>query len=48
MALLEIEGCGKSVTAMSILRLVPDRFQGKDLLKFSERESAAFAATRSA
>jgi peptide/nickel transport system ATP-binding protein len=40
-------GCGKSVTAMSILRLVPEppakiagsiRFQGKDLLKFSERE----------
>jgi peptide/nickel transport system ATP-binding protein len=39
--------CGKSVTAMSILRLVPEppakiagsiRFQGKDLLKFSERE----------
>ena len=40
-------GCGKSVTAMSILRLVPEppakiagsiRFQGAELLKCSERE----------
>ncbi|MDI3567195.1 ABC transporter ATP-binding protein [Bradyrhizobium sp. Arg816] len=41
-------GCGKSVTALSILRLLPKlsaktvsgeiRFHGRDLLKFSERE----------
>ncbi|MEZ5844482.1 MAG: ABC transporter ATP-binding protein [Hyphomicrobiaceae bacterium] len=41
-------GCGKSVTALSILRLVPPRigrtvsgrvlFEGRDLLKLSERE----------
>jgi peptide/nickel transport system ATP-binding protein len=40
-------GCGKSVTAMSILRLIPDppgrtagaiRFEGRDLLKCSPRE----------
>ncbi|MCK1468821.1 ABC transporter ATP-binding protein [Bradyrhizobium sp. CW10] len=41
-------GCGKSVTALSILRLLPKttakivggeiRFQGRDLLKLSERE----------
>jgi peptide/nickel transport system ATP-binding protein len=40
-------GCGKSVTAMSILRLIPEppgkiagsiRFQGKELLDLSERE----------
>ena len=40
-------GCGKSLTANSILRLVPEppgkiagtiRFQGRDLLKASERE----------
>jgi oligopeptide/dipeptide ABC transporter ATP-binding protein len=41
-------GCGKSVTALSILRLVPNPpgkiisgevyFEGKDLLKFSEKE----------
>ena len=47
LAVVGESGCGKSVTAMSILRLVPEppakiagsiRFQGKDLLKFSERE----------
>ena len=40
-------GCGKSVTAMSILRLIPEppgkiagaiRFQGRDLLELSEPE----------
>src|SRR3977135_353747 len=40
-------GCGKSVTSMSLMRLIPEppgkiagsvRFQGKDLLKLSERE----------
>ena len=41
-------GCGKSVTALSILRLIPDppgrveggsvRFQGRDLLALSEKE----------
>jgi peptide/nickel transport system ATP-binding protein len=40
-------GCGKSVTSMSILRLIPEppgriagriRFQGRDLLKASEQE----------
>ena len=44
-------GCGKSVTALSILRLVADppgrivggavRFQGKDLLKLTEKEMEA-------
>jgi peptide/nickel transport system ATP-binding protein len=47
LAVVGESGCGKSVTAMSILRLVPEppakiagsiRFQGKQLLKFSERE----------
>ena len=45
-AIVGESGCGKSVTANSILRLVPQppgriggaiRFQGKDLLKLSER-----------
>ncbi|MGH7542430.1 MAG: ATP-binding cassette domain-containing protein, partial [Gemmatimonadota bacterium] len=41
-------GCGKSVTALSILRLIPDppgrvesgsvEFQGRDLLDLSEKE----------
>src|SRR5690606_39506322 len=41
-------GCGKSVTALSVLRLIPQppgkylggsiRFQGRDLLQLSERE----------
>ena len=41
-------GCGKSVSALSILRLIPDppgritegsiRFQGRDLLKLSDEE----------
>ena len=47
LAIVGESGCGKSVTAMSILRLIPDppgrsagaiRFQGKDLLKATERE----------
>ena len=47
MAIVGESGCGKSVTAMSILRLIPEppgkiagsiRFQGKDLLKLSEPE----------
>src|SRR5687768_14724839 len=41
-------GCGKSVTALSILRLIPEppgkilggevRFEGRDLLRLSEKE----------
>jgi peptide/nickel transport system ATP-binding protein len=47
MAIVGESGCGKSVTAMSILRLIPEppgkiagaiRFQGRDLLKLSDRE----------
>src|SRR5262245_56307568 len=47
LAVVVESGCGKSVTAMSILRLVPEppakiagsiRFQGEELLKCSERE----------
>jgi len=47
LAIVGESGCGKSVTAMSILRLIPEppgkmagaiRFEGKDLLKLSERE----------
>jgi peptide/nickel transport system ATP-binding protein len=47
LAVVGESGCGKSVTAMSILRLVPEppgriagsvRFLGKDLLQLSERE----------
>jgi peptide/nickel transport system ATP-binding protein len=46
-AIVGESGCGKSVTSMSILRLIPEppgkiagsiRFQGKDLLKLSEPE----------
>src|SRR5947207_7388877 len=47
-ALVGESGCGKSVTAMSILRLIPSppgkvlggevHFDGRDLLKISERE----------
>jgi peptide/nickel transport system ATP-binding protein len=49
-AIVGESGCGKSVTAMSILRLIPEppgkiagaiRFQGRDLLKLSEREMRA-------
>jgi peptide/nickel transport system ATP-binding protein len=47
LAIVGESGCGKSVTAMSIMRLIADgqgksagavRFQGRDLLKASERE----------
>ncbi len=47
LAIVGESGCGKSVTANSILRLIPEppgriagsiRFQGRDLLKASERE----------
>ncbi len=47
LAIVGESGCGKSVTAMSILRLIPEppgkiagqiRLQGKDLLKASHRE----------
>jgi peptide/nickel transport system ATP-binding protein len=47
LAIVGESGCGKSVTASSILRLIPEppgkiagaiRFAGKDLLKLSERE----------
>ena len=49
-AIVGESGCGKSVTSMSILRLIPEppgkiagaiRFQGRDLLKLSEREMRA-------
>jgi peptide/nickel transport system ATP-binding protein len=47
LAVVGESGCGKSVTAMSVLRLIPEppgkiagsiRFDGRDLLKLSERE----------
>ena len=51
LAVVGESGCGKSVTAMSILRLLPEPpaqylkghilFQGKDLLRASEREMRA-------
>jgi peptide/nickel transport system ATP-binding protein len=50
LAVVGESGCGKSVTAMSILRLIPEppgkiagriRFAGKDLLAASEREMRA-------
>jgi peptide/nickel transport system ATP-binding protein len=50
LAVVGESGCGKSVTAMSILRLVPEppakiagsiRLQGKELLALSEREMRA-------
>ncbi len=49
-ALVGESGCGKSVTSMSILRLLPSppayfagaiRFEGRDLLKISEQEMRA-------
>ena len=49
-AIVGESGCGKSVTSMSILRLIPEppgkiagaiRFQGRDLLKLSDREMRA-------
>src|SRR5246500_1524427 len=53
-AIVGESGCGKSVTANSILRLVPQppgkiggaiRFQGRDLLKLSERAMREVRAT---
>ncbi len=50
LAIVGESGCGKSVTAMSILRLIPEppgkiagsiKFQGKDLLKLSDKEMRA-------
>lgn len=47
LAVVGESGCGKSVTAMSLLRLVPEPpgkiagkilFQGRDLLTFSDKE----------
>ncbi|NOG69608.1 ABC transporter ATP-binding protein [Roseicella sp. DB1501] len=49
-AIVGESGCGKSVTSMSILRLIPEppgkiagaiRFQGRDLLTLSDREMRA-------
>ena len=49
-AIVGESGCGKSVTSMSILRLIPEppgkiagsiRFNGRDLLKLSDREMRA-------
>ncbi|MES2709988.1 MAG: ATP-binding cassette domain-containing protein, partial [Pseudomonadota bacterium] len=49
-AIVGESGCGKSVTAMSMLRLIPEppgkiagsiKFQGTDLLKLSEKEMRA-------
>jgi len=50
LAIVGESGCGKSVTAMSLLRLIPEppgktagsvRFLGRDLLQLSEREMRA-------
>src|SRR3981081_2963296 len=50
LAIVGESGCGKSVTAMSLMRLIPEppgkiagsvRFQDKDLLQLSEREMRA-------
>src|SRR6187200_3152198 len=50
LAIVGESGCGKSVTAMSILRLIPEppgkiagaiRFEGRDLLSLSEQEMRA-------
>ena len=50
LAIVGESGCGKSVTAMSILRLIPEppgkiagsiKFMGKDLLKMSDKEMRA-------
>src|SRR6201994_2639143 len=47
MAIIGKCGCGKSVTSMSLMRLIPEppgkiagsiRFRGQDLLKLSDRE----------
>ena len=50
LAIVGESGCGKSVTSMSLMRLIPEppgkiagsiRFQGTDLLQLSEREMRA-------
>ncbi len=50
LAIVGESGCGKSVTAMSLMRLIPEppgkiggsvRFQGKELLQLSDREMRA-------
>jgi peptide/nickel transport system ATP-binding protein len=50
LAIVGESGCGKSVTSMSLMRLIPEppgkiagvvRFQGSDLLQLSEREMRA-------
>ena len=50
LAIVGESGCGKSVTAMSLMRLIPEppgkiagsvRFQGADLLQLSDREMRA-------
>src|SRR6202020_303938 len=50
LAIVGESGCGKSVTAMSLMRLIPEppgkiagsvRFRGRDLLKLSDREMRA-------
>ena len=50
LAIVGESGCGKSVTAMSLLRLIPEppgkiagavRFEGRDLLQLSDREMRA-------
>src|ERR1700732_909762 len=50
LAIVGESGCGKSVTAMSLMRLIPEppgkisgsvRFQEKDLLQLSDREMRA-------
>ena len=50
LAIVGESGCGKSVTAMSILRLIPEppgkiagsvRFEGKELLSLSDKEMRA-------
>ena len=50
-------GCGKSITAMSIMRLIPNPpgkivdgkvvFQGKDILKMSDGKSTEIPVSRS-
>ena len=58
LAIVGESGCGKSVTALSILRLIPSppgrivggaiRFAGRDLLELERgRDARASAATRS-
>src|SRR5690606_38320520 len=56
LALVGESGCGKSVTAMSILRLIPNPpgrivdgsilFEGKDLLKMDDQEMRAIRGNR--